>query len=166
MNVRRGVDGASLIQGGVHVDDILADAVVSTDRVRARILGAFDGQVANFRRVIRPQLLTAHAHVIPTLDRTAATRTFVTLAPPLVMALGHLVQHPRADFHVSLLALVQKVHDRRQTEAGASTLHPLIEDVRVVGRSDRVPERRKRGLVPAIPVVGHVGPCIQIPLHR
>src|SRR5207247_1655538 len=103
MYVGRDVDGSDVGDRSLKVDDRLTiDAVIHTERPLGRVdipttLGPGKDRLFVGSERIRPHRFPANAVLVPSLERSAATRPFVILARPFVVALGHFIKHSRAD---------------------------------------------------------------------
>ncbi len=117
--------------------------------------------------------------LVEALERATAGRALVVFTLPLVVTPGQLVEHVRADPHRLVLACLlqlaqpqQVVHHRRQPEAGAGPLAPLVQHqlgrhvgrhrLRQVGRRRRHRRQRtQRRLVDQVAKVQPVRPRVE-----
>src|SRR5471030_1870346 len=103
VGVGRDVDGTDVEDRGLDVDDRIAtDAVVHPQRPARGIqvpavLGPHEDGVALVVQLVGPHRATADAMLVPALQRAAAAGAVVVDPRPLVVALGKLVEHARAD---------------------------------------------------------------------
>ena len=121
------------------------------------------------RVVVLPEMLGAHAVLVPPFHRTAGARTVVVLARPVVVALGHLVKHPWTDADIvrhDPAPAEKVVRHGRQPEAGAGAFLSLIEnrdfEPAIFLQIDSGGHLHQRGHVHPIAKVDRVGEGIQL----
>ena len=130
---RGGVEDAGLGDRAVHGDEILViDAEVGTERAVLGIGEAFAGEIAVcLVEEVGPFAGGADAAFVPALHGAAGAGPFVGLAGPLVIALGHFIEHARANrWQVGTIpaGFEQMVGHGGKAEAGAGTFLALVED--------------------------------------
>ena len=86
-------DRACLVQRGVVVGNDGSDAVVGADRIASPLFGSLDGEAPRLAQDKGPRAFARHAVVMPAADRATNARALIVFALPLVVQLGHLVEH-------------------------------------------------------------------------
>ncbi len=135
VNHERGVEDARLGQRRVHVADIaMHDAIVGPAGRELRFRGDVVRQVLGAVQLVGPRSAAGRPVRHPALHRPAGGRALVGFAGPLVVAAGHLIQHPRTDRPPLIERRQQvagrelKVDHRRQGETRAGPFLALIQN--------------------------------------
>ncbi len=141
MDLRRSVDYADIVERAVIVADVRLQPEIGAEPGVARFLGHVIGQRPwRLLRAVRRGRLAAHAVAEQALDGAAQAGALIGAAFPLVVALGHLVEHARADSLRPLghaVAEPQIVDDMGQRIAGAAAVVALIAYWKGDARIDR-----------------------------